>query len=185
VAETRNQRIGLVIVVVLGLLAIILIVPFIVGQSQNVVSYKTMKDFEGYKQSTIQRLSSHLEAHPKCIYRDAIPIIESAETAFAERPKKIKAWVNQKKEALKPMIWFNSRLQWNEEDAYSAITHEVLHLMKTVDGEFLCGPDRYIRKVGDSKIPVCRPFGEEVYDSEQLTKAIASHFAKYSLARKD
>lgn len=183
--ETTATKIGYVIVIILGLLAIILIVPQIVAHGQNVVSFQTMQNFERYRTSTLQRLSSHLEIEHDCIYKDAVPLLEKVGFGFAERKKSIKAWVDQKKESVRPVIWFNSRLEWTEEDADSAMKHEILHLLKTKDGEFFCGPDRFIRKVGESKIPVCRPFGEEVYDSEQLTEAILKHFAKVTLAKKD
>lgn len=185
--ETKSQKVGLWIVIILGILAIIFIVPEIVKEShqQTVVSHKTMLDFEVYRTKSLSDINSHLADGHKCIYQDAVPILEKALIGFAPRNKKIKAWVNQNKKAVKPILWFNSNLEWCEEDAEEAIRHEILHLIQNKKGEFICGPDRYTRKVGESKIPVCRPFGDEVYDSEQLTNAIARHFAKVTLAQKE
>lgn len=181
VSSKGKEAIKLAIVIILGLLAIILIVPHLVN-GQNIVSYQTMKEFDGYKQATLTLLKEH---HTDCILARTIPVIEKAQYGFAKRKKNIQAWVNPTKDAQLPIIWINSVLEWSEDEAIVATVHEALHLALDKDGNFICGPDRYIRRVGYSKIPVCRPFGDEVYDSEQLKNAVALHLGKVTLAKKE
>lgn len=178
----KAMKVHEIIVIILALIAIVLIVPYIVGHSQNVVSYETMEAFKIHKQSTLKLLREH---HTDCILARTIPTIEQAQYGFAVRKKNIQAWVYPTKKAVLPVIWINSTLEWSEDEAIIATVHEALHLTLDKDGEFICGPDRYIRRVGGSKIPVCRPFGEEVYDSEGLRNAVALHLGKVTLARKE
>lgn len=169
------------LVVVLGILALIWIIPAIVN-GQNVVSYKMMKDFDGYKQSTLQLLR---EKHTDCILAKTIPVIEQSFFGFSKRKASIEAWSWPDKKYERPTFWFNTAKNWTEDEAIVAIVHESLHNTKDRDGNFICGPDRYIRKVGESKIPVCRLFGEEVYISLQLKNAIALHLGKVTVASKE
>lgn len=114
-----------------------------------------------YRYHTLSKLSDHFLEDPNCELRELVPIIEDSSIGhFWDTNRYFRAWVI----APYRIIHINLYSDWNKNNTSITYIHEALHIAG------ICGED-YPRR----SEPVCKLFGEDVFDSEEISKTIKRH----------
>jgi hypothetical protein len=127
-----------------------------------------------YRHKALEILQDHLKDHSDCDLKD-LPDTISRMQFFSslKMPFSMKAATFPDEKSIHPVVFVNSDIEWNIDDAILMIIHEATHNTRR-NNEWLCGSDKY-KGLKVNRIPVCRLFGNSQYSSEDIDKAIRKH----------
>lgn len=119
------------------------------------------RKFEQHRYRAIELIE---QDHQDCILTKLIPTIRDMEFRFKRTSREYRAWIED------GHVWINpDASRWKEKESIVTIIHEAFHLT-LINEKPICGAD-CIRQ----PLPVCSPFGRDVYVSWELSEEIRRH----------